>query len=1570
MAEIISYIKPLSNLTGIANTDGSFKLYSEQLSSINFDGFAAKRQVKVKVSELRVGQTLMVSEATYNAESVFITKINIVNELVAGVPTDKYFIYYLSDFSMEQAYNYNASYGDSFSKDAEVYVRKDDIDNFVLGNDGWTLTNNGNAIFSNIFARGTIEATSGKIDGILTVGKTRLGTPLLTIGTDLFDGKAFEGESSNHNGLIFDTNNYLLSYETSQSINITSVVIEDITQATTLRTATFTLPLISGETNTLQVGDTVKLSGFTNNKTTFLNDTHQVISVSGNTFTVSIKYAIDLTNPITINVQATSFALNRTFNIVSMTTQAVSQTTNASTVKIYSPAVEFFSVDTELELEDFTGTLTGLNGTRTVTANNGTYFSVITSRVAAGTYTTSLGSITLTQKRQKFKVGDSFNYLSFSSQTGALKVTGTINATSGNFTNTVFVGEAATTFEVSSKQLVDNYATLTTTESHNFSFGDIITVTEVDSTFNGTYTVYQVPSATTFKYAKTAANVSPTTVDPFGLVSSDASKEGVVKVGIGATGITIVGNELDSTSAIYSGAGNFKNADTGFWVDASGRFSIGNQLYFENGNLTVGGTVTASAFAIDQYNYWNTPGNLGDFRVGSANSYLFWNQTNSPNAGDGNLEVKGTITATAGVFSGNIQTTGKIYSGTLDGSGLLTSGIEVASTGIKGIIGGIAAFVLPADGVTKPTITNFEVLNAQITGDKTNAFLVAGDVGVTANNVVVRGYRGGTDQTAAIYNTKNGTATTYAGGTGFYLNDNGFFKVGTNTSNAKFDPTANSNAGLFTVTGEIQATSGYIGGTTSGWLINSNRLTNDAGIYGAGLIATSSPILKRNLAQNPDLSYSLETNTYSNDIAGYKSINDIGTFNNNRFEVSSASAPFGFTLGSIKLNGSANRTSTFTGTAGSNAITCSFDGETSSMYPGMFVFGTGIAAGAKINLIIGKVLYLNLVNTGAVSGTVTLLNPYTFTKPATGTSGQLTITVSPNNFGIVAGMRVTGTGIGAGVTVVSIASNVITLSGTNSGTVSGNATFFIENTPIINHFGGFEFNGADVPYTFTAQNYVASAYFYIPSLSSSLAGRTITLSVDSGATWTNGTATAATLVSGSWVRASTVITMTASGAGAPNIVAKLSGALNSTTDYKQILTANWMITEGSSLQSYFDENFPMGVNVGGYAIEYEKAFYSGTTYANSGIASLQLGHGGNIYASTGKIGGLNVNSNRLYATNGNGDFVIGDIGTQGDYPEYGLRIDLENYWSQTQIKHEKKYQTTLLGLTLPIFKIETSGSYLGDSSNPLGTVSEFNSVFSNGVSGAVITLANIEDADNGGLYRNVSGISSNYYNTSGTIIGSTYIAQYDATNWILGPNVKIAGTITAGGGTTPVGSIVMWSEATLPSGWILCNGQSTASYPLLAGVVGANVPNLLDRFIVAAGSAYGLKSTGGASNHNHANTAAIDDDTGSHNHGSNISVNTHNHSDNFAGGFASSSTTGSGSTFLFSGVSGTYRYHTHGISGNVSTNNVTNQGGNMSGSVSNSPKHSHTITMSNNNASNGLPPYYALYFIIYTGQPS
>lgn len=787
MAEIFSYINPLSNLTGIAKPDGSFKLYSEQLSSMNFDGVATKKQIKTKVSDLKTGQTVLISDASYSSTSAFITKIESRDGFINDDPLQpvvKYYIYYLSEFSMEQPFTYNAVYGDSYDANTELYVLRDDTDNFVLGNDGWTLTNNGNAIFSNIFARGTIEATSGKIDGNLKVGTNPIGGPLVTIGSDLFDGKSFESVAEKHSGILLDVNNYLLSYPAITQVPVTSVVVTNSSISGSLYSATFTIPLGAGEVNTLQVGDFVKLSGFTHANTIALNDTHQVSAVTATTFTIPISYNINLTSPVSINVSVTSFALIKTYNLTSMALASTSDTINNSNVKIYLNDSDFFSVGTEITLESFLGNLLSLNGVFRIVAQGSGYIEVYSKRITAGTYTSSLGSIILYSKVQKFKVGDNFNFMSFSSETGSLKLTGTINAHSGNFINQVYVGQAATTFYIYRKKLASNIATLSTTQPHSFIIGDIVTVVGVDATFNGTYTVKATPTATTFTYDKTASPVAEIDLVDFGYVSSDSSVDGTIKVGVADTGITIDGTGDPLTSAIYAGEGNYYNVDTPFFMDASGRFSISNKLKFDGSNLTIAGTVTANAFAIDANNYWNTTGNEGDFRVGSATSYLFWNQTNSPAAGDGSLQVKGTVYATAGIFSGNIQTTGKIYSGTLDGGGLLTSGIELAVTGIKGIVNGITAFNLPADGVTAPTITNFDILNAKITGSGANAYLIAGTV---SNNITVRGDRTGVDATGAIFNTVSNIPTTYASGTGFYFNESGTFRFGTPTKYIRWD---------------------------------------------------------------------------------------------------------------------------------------------------------------------------------------------------------------------------------------------------------------------------------------------------------------------------------------------------------------------------------------------------------------------------------------------------------------------------------------------------------------------------------------------------------------------------------------------------------------------------------------------------------------------------------------------------------------------------------------------------------------------------------------------------------------
>jgi hypothetical protein len=71
--------------------------------------------------------------------------------------------------------------------------------------------------------------------------------------------------------------------------------------------------------------------------------------------------------------------------------------------------------------------------------------------------------------------------------------------------------DVGTAFSITNKSLTSNVATLTTNAAHKFQYGQKITISGVDATFDGTYTItapagYST-TATTFSYAKTAADV-------------------------------------------------------------------------------------------------------------------------------------------------------------------------------------------------------------------------------------------------------------------------------------------------------------------------------------------------------------------------------------------------------------------------------------------------------------------------------------------------------------------------------------------------------------------------------------------------------------------------------------------------------------------------------------------------------------------------------------------------------------------------------------------------------------------------------------------------------------------------------------------------------------------------------------------------------------------------------------------------------------------------------------------------------------------------------------------------------
>ncbi len=97
---------------------------------------------------------------------------------------------------------------------------------------------------------------------------------------------------------------------------------------------------------------------------------------------------------------------------------------------------------------------------------------------------------------------------------------------------------------VSNKSLTSNIATLTTSAPHTYAVGQKIVVAGVDATFNGTYTITAIPSATQMRFAKTASDVVSTAVSPAGTVVRSKGFAAVTDIGGSLTqGFNVPGNE-------------------------------------------------------------------------------------------------------------------------------------------------------------------------------------------------------------------------------------------------------------------------------------------------------------------------------------------------------------------------------------------------------------------------------------------------------------------------------------------------------------------------------------------------------------------------------------------------------------------------------------------------------------------------------------------------------------------------------------------------------------------------------------------------------------------------------------------------------------------------------------------------------------------------------------------------------------------------------------------------------------------------------------------------------------------
>lgn len=245
------------------------------------------------------------------------------------------------------------------------------------------------------------------------------------------------------------------------------------------------------------------------------------------------------------------------------------------------------------------------------------------------------------------------------------------------------------------------------------------------------------------------------------------------------------------------------------------------------------------------------------------------------------------------------------------------------------------------------------------------------------------------------------------------------------------------------------------------------------------------------------------------------------------------------------------------------------------------------------------------------------------------------------------------------------------------------------------------------------------------------------------------------------------------------------------------------------------------------------------------------------------------------------------------------------------------------------------------------------------------TLSNTLTYGGTTLSNSVTGTGSMVLSASPTLTGTPLAPTASATT----NNTQIATTAFVRS-IIPAGVILMWSGsvASIPTGWLLCNGTN-------------GTPDLRDRFIVGAGSTYAVAATGGATtvtlgttnlpSHTHSISASGTTSTADINHTHYFAAQTGtesaDHTHGPAGGASSfmgvpnngqSGRTDAGQATNFGSTSGTSNPHTHSVAGDTGYMNSNNT-------------HNHTVTVSGTSGATGsgtafgiLPPYYALAYIM------
>lgn len=178
--------------------------------------------------------------------------------------------------------------------------------------------------------------------------------------------------------------------------------------------------------------------------------------------------------------------------------------------------------------------------------------------------------------------------------------------------NKLYRYSTAISATVTNKALSSNIATLTVSAPHSFVVGETITVSGVDGTFDGSYTVSATPTSLTVRYAKTASTV--TSQSASGTITNTAGWKGF-QLGDGAL-LNISANKI-TAGTIDASVITVSNLD-------AGNITTGTLT----GRAISGGTITGSIITLAGNNSYGTFTLTNTLNYGSPS--LTWGPTASP----------------------------------------------------------------------------------------------------------------------------------------------------------------------------------------------------------------------------------------------------------------------------------------------------------------------------------------------------------------------------------------------------------------------------------------------------------------------------------------------------------------------------------------------------------------------------------------------------------------------------------------------------------------------------------------------------------------------------------------------------------------------------------------------------------------------------------------------------------------------------------------------------------------------------------------------------------------------------